>query len=100
MRSEKLENHAAAIALHLSVTSGYFETVRARLLQGRFFHASDTTATEPVIVVNDMLARRYFGPDAAGRRLAATRSAPARGPRPCTRWPMSGEPAMTTISLK
>ena len=50
-------------------SSGYFQTLRIPLVEGRLFTASDGALARPVIVVNDMLARRYFGPDAAGRRL-------------------------------
>jgi predicted permease len=50
-------------------SSGYFQALRIPLVEGRLFTAADGALDKPVIVVNDMLARRYFGPDAAGRRL-------------------------------
>jgi putative ABC transport system permease protein len=50
----------APIAQAVTVSSGYFEAFRARLIGGRFFADSDSAATEPVIVINDTLARQAF----------------------------------------
>src|SRR5688500_9163756 len=49
-----------AIAQYLTVSTGYFETFRARLLAGRFFTDHDSIAAEPVVVVNETFARRVF----------------------------------------
>jgi putative ABC transport system permease protein len=63
----------APIAQHVTVSAGYFETFRARLLAGRFFHDSDTATAEPVILVNESLAKRLFpGVDAVGQRIVST----------------------------
>lgn len=63
----------APIAQHVTVSAGYFEAFRARLLGGRFFQDSDTAASEPVIVVNESLANRLFpGEDAVGHRVLST----------------------------
>jgi putative ABC transport system permease protein len=43
------------------VTPGYFETMRTPVLEGRTFDARDTATSTPVIIVNQLLARRYFG---------------------------------------
>lgn len=43
------------------VTPGYFETMRTPLLQGRMFDARDSATSTPVVIVNQLLARRYFG---------------------------------------
>jgi hypothetical protein len=43
--------------------------MRIPLIEGRLFNAEDRALSRPVIIVNDMLARRYFGPDAVGHRL-------------------------------
>jgi putative ABC transport system permease protein len=43
------------------VTPGYFETMRTRLLEGRAFDARDSATSTPVVVVNQLLARRDFG---------------------------------------
>ncbi|HLW81072.1 MAG TPA: ABC transporter permease [Candidatus Acidoferrales bacterium] len=43
------------------VTPGYFETMRTPLLEGRTFDSRDTATSTPVVIVNQLLARRYFG---------------------------------------
>jgi len=43
------------------VTPAYFETMRTRLLEGRAFDARDSATSTPVVIVNQLLARRYFG---------------------------------------
>jgi len=61
------------IAQHVSVTAGYFETFRAALRAGRFFSATDTLHSEPVVIVNETFARRTFaGEDAVGRQIIST----------------------------
>ncbi|PYR59074.1 MAG: hypothetical protein DMF85_08875 [Acidobacteria bacterium] len=62
-----------AMAQHLSVTPGYFDTMRATLLEGRLFADTDRRDSEPVVIVNETFARRVFpGEDALGRRLVST----------------------------
>ncbi|MGH9311610.1 MAG: ABC transporter permease, partial [Vicinamibacterales bacterium] len=52
------------------VTDGYLETVGERLVRGRTFRSTDTTLSQPVALVNEELARRYYaGQDPIGRRL-------------------------------
>jgi putative ABC transport system permease protein len=43
------------------VTPGYFVTMRTPLLEGRMFDARDSVTSTPVVIVNQLLARRYFG---------------------------------------
>jgi putative ABC transport system permease protein len=43
------------------VTPRYFETMRTPVLEGRTFDAHDTAFSTPVVIVNQLLARRYFG---------------------------------------
>jgi putative ABC transport system permease protein len=43
------------------VTPGYFQALGVRLIRGRFLAASDDGAAPPVVVINETLARRYFG---------------------------------------
>ena len=63
------------IAQYITASDGYFETVRARLTRGRFFTSSDTASAEPVVIINDTLARQIFpGEDPVGRRLLSTAS--------------------------
>jgi putative ABC transport system permease protein len=45
---------------HKQVTPSYFETIGARLLAGRGFTAFDNEKSEPVVIVNERLAQRYF----------------------------------------
>ena len=42
------------------VTDGAFEAMGARLVRGRWFTAADTTASQPVMVVNETMARTYW----------------------------------------
>ncbi len=44
-----------------NVSPDYFDTLGLRLLQGRGFLESDRETSVPVLVVNELLARRYFG---------------------------------------
>lgn len=47
-----------------------FETVGTRLLQGRFFSATDRPGTPAVVIVNELMARRLWpGQDPLGRRF-------------------------------
>ena len=62
-----------AVAQHICVTSGYFETLRASLAAGRTFSTDDRLDTEAVVVVNQSFARRVFpGEDPVGRRLVSS----------------------------
>ena len=45
------------------VTPGYFETMRTPLLEGRAFEARDSANSTPVVIVNQLVARRYFPTD-------------------------------------
>ena len=53
-----------------SATPGYFATLGIPLRRGRPLHARDGATTQPVAVVNETLARRYFAGDPVGRRLS------------------------------
>jgi putative ABC transport system permease protein len=55
---------------HKEITPDYFRALGLPLLAGRFFSASDTMQGQPVVIVNETLARRYFpGEDPVGKRL-------------------------------
>ncbi len=43
------------------VTPGYFRTLGIPILAGRDFNQNDHVGSEPVVIVNQALARRYFG---------------------------------------
>jgi predicted permease len=50
------------------VSDGYFESVGIRLLAGRAFTESDRASSEPVVIVNETLARTLWpGQDAIGQ---------------------------------
>jgi predicted permease len=53
------------------VMGNYFEAVGVRVLRGRALSDADTLTSEPVVVVNETLAKRYWpGEDPVGRRIA------------------------------
>ena len=59
-------------AQYHSVSEGYFEALGVPLLRGRLFDAHDTAQSRGVVVINQALARRYFGDvDPVGRTLAS-----------------------------
>ncbi|MGH9346292.1 MAG: ABC transporter permease [Vicinamibacterales bacterium] len=51
----------------------YFDTMRMPILEGRAFDRRDTGRSPGVAVVNDVLAERYFGGRALGRRMQDAR---------------------------
>jgi putative ABC transport system permease protein len=52
------------------VTPGYAEALGVPLQSGRLFSSHDRSSSEPVVIVNAALARRFFpGADPIGRRL-------------------------------
>jgi predicted permease len=56
------------------VTPGYFEALHFTLLRGRLIEAGDTAEAQPVAVVNEAFARRYFHDgDPIGKHLAPNR---------------------------
>jgi putative ABC transport system permease protein len=56
--------------LNLNIVGpSYFETMGIPVIDGRTFDARDTATSARVIVVNDVLAERYFGGRAVGRHM-------------------------------
>jgi putative ABC transport system permease protein len=54
-----------------TVVGRYFEALGVRVVRGRALSEVDTPASEPVVVVNETLAKRYWpGEEAVGRRVA------------------------------
>jgi predicted permease len=51
------------------VSPGFFETMQIDLLAGRAFDERDGAGGMPTAIVNDVLATRYFGGAAVGRRI-------------------------------
>lgn len=53
-----------------NVTSGYFQTLGVRILEGRDFTDVDSDQREPVAIVNAKFAQKHFGNESAlGRRF-------------------------------
>ena len=51
------------------VSRSYFTVFRLPIIEGRNFEPDDGPRSKPVVVVNEVLARRYFFPLAMGQRL-------------------------------
>lgn len=47
-------------ALYDAVGANYFRTMRTPLLKGREFNEFDRAGTQPVVIINETLAKRYF----------------------------------------
>jgi putative ABC transport system permease protein len=76
-RAFTVENPPAATATLPHVVANdwvmgqYFEALGVRIVSGRPLSDADTLQSEPVVVVNETLARRFWpGEDPIGRRLA------------------------------
>src|SRR5215475_567576 len=53
-----------------SASVGYFETMKIPLIQGRFFAEQDTKEAQPVVIVDENMARTYWpNADPVGKRL-------------------------------
>jgi putative ABC transport system permease protein len=62
-------------ALYREVTAGYLETLGGHLQEGRLLEDRDTEAGQPVVVINEFLAKRHWpGQDPLGKRLKLTGS--------------------------
>jgi len=59
-----------AVSSHAEVLGDYFQAAGIPLRRGRLFDSRDRVGTEPVMLVNETLARRFFpGQDAVGRQI-------------------------------
>ena len=56
--------------LHRTVDPGYLTTMGLRLRAGRLLNDTDTTTSQPVLVVNKSFADQYLGSEPIGRRIA------------------------------
>ncbi|HEV3253562.1 MAG TPA: ABC transporter permease [Candidatus Acidoferrales bacterium] len=60
------------------VSSGYFTTLRARLLRGRYFTEQDDASKPSVIIIDQSFAKKYFpGEDPIGKQLSYADDRPA-----------------------
>ena len=54
-----------------TVDEDFFKTLQIPLLQGRAFSDADTTTSQPVAIVDEILAKKYFpGQSALGKRIS------------------------------
>jgi predicted permease len=52
------------------VSPGYFTTLQARLVRGRYFSEGEDASKPPVVIINRTMAAQYFaGEDAIGKRI-------------------------------
>jgi predicted permease len=62
-------------ALYREVTAGYLETIGGTLESGRLLEGRDIESGQPVVVINEFLAKRHWpGRDPVGKRLKLTGS--------------------------
>ena len=58
-------------ANHRQVSEGYLKAIGTTLVRGRYFQATDTERSTPVVIVNQSMARKYWpGGDPVGQRIA------------------------------
>ena len=75
------------IALFRAVAGDYFETIGTRVLRGRGITRSDVDRAEPVAVINETIAKKYFaGEDPIGRHIASNRPPARLGQAPDLTW--------------
>ena len=75
----KSEEPAASFRV---ATPRYFETMRIPLLQGRDFSEQDDLNSQPVVIVSQAFADRFFhGEDPIGKQIRPGISVDAKGPR-------------------
>ncbi|HKF25532.1 MAG TPA: FtsX-like permease family protein, partial [Candidatus Acidoferrum sp.] len=56
-----------------SITPGFFTTIHAKLLSGRFFNEADDASSRHVSIINKALAQKYFrGEDPIGKKYGDT----------------------------
>jgi putative ABC transport system permease protein len=70
IEGQAADSERAPIAELSSVTPGYFEVLKTPLLRGRDFTEADDSKGQPVAVVNEALARKYWAAgDAVGQHI-------------------------------
>jgi putative ABC transport system permease protein len=75
------------VALFRAVAGNYFETMGIRLLRGRTIDWGDVERHEPVVVVSQALADRFFpNHDSIGERVATNRPPARDGKAPQMTW--------------
>lgn len=71
--SPQSEASGGNFAVFSAITPGWFQTLRVPLLQGRDFTLQDDANAPPVIIINQVMARRFWpNQNAVGKSLSAT----------------------------
>jgi predicted permease len=65
------------LALATSATPDYLRVMGIRLREGRFFDAHDRVGSQPVVVIDEVMARSAFGSENAVGKLLWVQAAPA-----------------------
>jgi predicted permease len=70
------------------ITPGYMEALKQPLKSGRYFNDSDTRTSQPVVIVDEALARKFWpGQNPVGRRMYKPENAEdLTKPGPKVRW--------------
>jgi putative ABC transport system permease protein len=67
---EVTEKKDTVVAVNLTATPDYFRVMNIPLIKGRYFTAQDKTGAPAVVLIDEMLAARFFpGADPIGKRL-------------------------------
>ena len=75
------------LAFFRAVAGGYFETMGIRVVRGRGIGRDDVDRGEPVVVINQALADRFFpNQDPIGHRVASNRAPDRPGESPRLTW--------------
>ncbi len=67
--------HGQSARFHF-MSPDYFRAIGTPLVAGRFFAATDNDKTQPVLVVNEAFAKRYFPDGAIGRNITTFNDKP------------------------
>src|SRR2546423_3512993 len=58
------------------LTPGYFRTLGVSILRGREFEERDSQAAQKVILINEAMARKFWGSlDVVGKRVSTSKAA-------------------------
>jgi putative ABC transport system permease protein len=75
------------LAVFNAVASGYFETMGIRLVRGRTLDRADIDRREPVVVVDEVFAQRFFSNgNPIGEHVASNRPSTRPGEEPSLAW--------------
>ena len=75
------------LASFVGVAGGYFDAMGMRIIRGRAIDRGDVERSEPVVVVSESLAKRYFpNQDPIGQHVASNRPPARLGERPTLTW--------------